>query len=356
MVESEATFETNIKCTKYDKNYTQKQQLINEMKENDIFESFQDNEEKVEELYHSKRNYPNGPKTPMLQPINIMCARLWTDEKVCPKIKEAHRKGETCKYRYFCTTLMETLQILMKTDDKTANGMNQIKSVYSGIHGVTFDESKSESSFETFLENMQTHNNGFGIDTIKSHLIWDSFTSTTPDVSIAKRFSLDQGIILLIDFADLCNNGSIAFGDISWMSDYDEREILIQPCMIRILPMDRDKYPLCCQNDEGLDVFRAQLKRLEPVSNLMMYLKTQQRTEEKNDGKMSYIPTTQKRIRSNNTASKPNIDVNETKIDSGDNNDDDAKIDIGSLNSEKKRFIIVFGQFYQINAIAILSC
>ena len=128
MVECESKFDTNIKCSNYWELKTNEERLFNEMKNNGIYNIYESKIDIIEERYESDRNKAmenindkNGNEKESksgeiictkLTKEEIGCILLWTMDNICSEIKQYHRKGRTCKYRYFCSFIMSALEKL----------------------------------------------------------------------------------------------------------------------------------------------------------------------------------------------------------------------------------------------------
>ena len=296
MVECESSLNTNIKCVDYqpiahnNKNIT-KQILLNEMKMNGIYQKYLSMQKNILNVYKSKRNQSMGKKTKLTK-YEIACIMLWTCGDICNKIKPSHRKGNSCKYRYFCQQIMFGLKKLKKYDSKFGTILAPVRFVYSGICNVKIDVNNYRTEMKQFIE---THCNSTSKMVTNNKceycMVFDTFTSTTTDFKTALAFSVipnvtNGGIILEIEKTDLIMNDEILCGDISWISQFDEKEILLSPCMIDIWKLDDKNW--CDQYKQYIKrnnykagdkaasiVLGAQIKSLGNVSLLMKKLTDQ---------------------------------------------------------------------------------
>ena len=295
LVECHATVNTNIKCLvntinsgNSDKNkMTDEEKLINEMKRNGMYSTYKQisiDSSIVQQKYDDARNVSMGRNK--LTEMEIGCIYMWTLNSICDVIKPCHRRGETCKYREYCKTLINALKKLKENDIHAK--MERIKSVYSGVSRVTFNTRTGSES--TMMQQFIAHHcstNGKQLinNKINYCLTFDTLLSTSRDAVVALDFSSNNigpnqsGIVFDIDFGKLYANPDLYCGDISWLSNTaSECEILVAPCMIWVYKLRKELWPPCCKNQsaykygkQGKDsiVFGAELRTLGNVSSLM---------------------------------------------------------------------------------------
>ena len=285
MVECQGTLQTDIKCVNYDHQQSDEKRLICELKQNMLDENYDQIQPVVDLLYSRARN--NNGK--LLNRLEISCIRMLSSTQVNDRIKPCHRRGETCKWRYFSSHVISGLRKLKNLDKIGENKLKQVRSVYTGISNVSFNVSERKSSIKQFLNQfcsggLSQKNNSdktrFSTNKIDYCLSWDTFTSVSDNAQVALSFGKSlfnqrEGIVFDIDVPLMYQNENIIYGDISWISEYpNEREILVAPCMIYIFKMRKDKWPKCCQKENKIEVFGAELRQLGNVSMLIKQVKS----------------------------------------------------------------------------------
>ena len=123
MVESEATIETNIQCCLND-DYDEKECHImvnrfeREKEKNKIYEFIQQfraiatHKRLIDDIYNDERNKKMGENK--LTRDEIECIYLFAWDKFNTQIKNAHRRGETCSWRYMSLYIINGLKKLKK--------------------------------------------------------------------------------------------------------------------------------------------------------------------------------------------------------------------------------------------------
>ena len=214
---------------------------------------------KAKEIFDCERNVAMKEKLSILE---IAAIYMWTLNSVSNHIKQVHRLGETCKYRYMCQYIMNGLTKLKKYDLKSKLqsshpydlDISNLKYLYMSLSNVTFKEQadtpvKSKSSMINFIKKY-CNTNEVNINPMQYCVSLDTLTSTNVSPMTATKLSNlyfgsnKAGIVLRISAQQIIDNIQIIAADISWISAIPgEQEVLVTPCLIWIFPIGETRIP-----------------------------------------------------------------------------------------------------------------
>ena len=239
LIECETSFDLNIKCIKP---YTLKN-IINHKKFRDI-QYIQRLANETKGIYESPRNYV-GKQKKLLTKEMIEAIRLYTIEPVCRHMKKAHFNADTCQYRDLCQYVLLGLKRLKNHDRKDFN-IRRYPRLYCGLKDVSFDQDSFTTTFEPLLQKLgkstKTNPNRAPENPLEFTIPWYSLMSTTPDRQVASNFSeyeqkTNSSIVFRILKENLGATDNVLYGDITWISIYDDREgeVLFGPCLLHAI-------------------------------------------------------------------------------------------------------------------------
>ena len=296
MVECETILDMKIKCIDHDVQMTNFQRLEKEFKQqglhSNLVQFLKDNSKNIKTIYESKRN--QNMKQNRLCPCEIRAIRLFTDDQICTKIKEAHRQGISCHFRNTCKLIYSGLFKLRHFDSEFSDNMvkaykksyfenKPAPSLYSGIRDVILDDATAPEKqrlvggddshdHENMNVNMYARND-------EEYYWWfHTLTSASMSYKVAKQFSksrsCSKSVMFEIKCLNLIEDKKLVYGDISWISKYPkEKEILFAPCMIHIFAINKPDFARASDFPQNIDVRGCEITSPKHIKCLVKNLR-----------------------------------------------------------------------------------